>query len=84
MLVALYLRIAPCYGRHMDQEHNLKRWLRMNNKPAKWLAKQIGVTPEHLSRIMSDEPSNIKRANAMAIQLVTDGGVTLQDWGLDQ
>ena len=66
----------------MEQEHPLKRWLRLNNKRAKWLAERVGVTPEHLSRIINGK-HDISRTAALAVQQITENGVTLADWGME-
>lgn len=64
------------------QAHPLKAWCHGERRTMKWLAEQIGQTPEHLSRLCANTVT-ITRTTALAIERVTDGGVTLKDWGLE-
>ena len=66
-----------------SQPNIIRPWLDRTGRKAKWLAKQIDTHPDTLTRYATAKLT-IPRAVAIAIQTVTEGGITLEDWGLNK
>ena len=59
--------------------NHVKNWLYMHDRSATWLGKQIGIGPSHSADIVAGRkrPSLAQR---IAIEVVTDGGVSRAEW----
>lgn len=67
----------------MDKVTNpIKDWLKSTGRSARWLAAEVGVTEEHISRIANDKlaPS---RPLILALENVSQGGIPSARWAAE-
>jgi len=65
----------------METHAHIKKWLNRTGRSKRWLAAQLGVHPDTITRW--DEAGGISKKSAMAVQVATENGVTLEMWGLE-
>jgi plasmid maintenance system antidote protein VapI len=63
----------------MDKNTIIREWLKSEGRTSKWLASAIGVTPEHLSRIINCKLA-VGRTMALALENVSGGKIAASHW----